>query len=253
VEALVLILIVLLLLLWLVLAVLLTGWSMWFQAAIYTESSTGLVWRGPAAASALMLVVLVWVFLAYRAPGKFRPLWETASTEQKRFDELRVPLPGGRDEVYKRRPGGEYRLGGQPKGKVLPSTPPEVVVIEDGERYTFEPDRDEHGNFKRRKVPGGSSTEPLRYRDDKGRVMEEGSLGLIQSFRAGVLFGNVLLNLAFLASAFLGFWLLLRFQWAHALGQAVVLSLLLLLFVMPQMLSQIEAVAQQRAAASRSS
>src|SRR5438132_10798814 len=97
---------------------------MWFQSAIYTEPATGLIWRGPAAASALMLVVLVWIVLAYRSPDRYRPIWESASTETvKRFDELRIPGPGGKEEVYRRQPNGEYRLNGQPRGKRLPTTP----------------------------------------------------------------------------------------------------------------------------------
>jgi hypothetical protein len=249
-EAAVLTLIVLLLLLWAVLAVLLAAWSMWFQAAIYTEPSPGIAWRGPAAASAVMLVVLVWVVLAYRAPDRYRPLWESSSSESaERFNELRIPNPSGGDEVYKRRPGtrGEYRLNGLPGGKPLPSTPPSIVVIESGQRYTFEPERDEEGNFKRHKVAGSSGEEPLRYTDEKGRVMVEGSLGQIETFRSGVFVVNVLLNLALVVAAFLGLWLVLRYQWLHALGQAVALCLLLLLFVMPQILTRTEAVARERA------
>jgi hypothetical protein len=249
-EALVLILIVLLLVVWVVLAILLTAWSMWFQAAIYTEAAPGLAWRGPAAASAVMLVVLVWVVLDYRSPERFRPLWESASTgPDTQFDELRVPGTD-REEVYRRRPGTrEYRLGGLPSGKPLPSTPPRIVVVEGDQRYTFEPERDEQGNFKRGKAAVGRGEENLRYRDEKGRVMVAGSLGQIESFHGGQFAGNVLLHLAFIGSAFLGLWLLVRFQWLHALGQAAALSLLLLLFVMPPLLTRAEAVARDRAAA----
>jgi hypothetical protein len=194
-----------------------------------------------------MLLVVIWVVLTYRAPGRFRPLWESSSTEQvKQYDELRVMVTKGKDDVYRRRPGtSEYRLNGLPSGKPLPSTPPAIVVIEEGQRYTFEPERDEKGNFKRRK--GGGGDEPLRYTDEKGRVMVEGSLGQLESFRGGVFFGNVLLNLAFVASAFVGLWLVLRFQWLHALGQAIVLCLLLMLFVMPQLLTRAEALTRSRA------
>jgi hypothetical protein len=244
----VLILVVLVLLLWVVLGVLLTGWSLWFQSALYTEPSTGIVWRGPLAASAIMVVVVVWVVFAYRAPGRFQPFWMPPSETTKPFDELRVPLPGGGEEVYKRRPGStlEYRLKGQPRGKPLPGTPSRIIVVEDGERYTFEPERDEQGNFKRRKVPGGDSDEPLVYRDEKGRVMQEGSLGRLVVFHGGRLAGNIVLHVVLLASAFLGLWLLVRFQWAHALGQAVVLSLLLLLFIVPQLLSRAETAGRAR-------
>jgi hypothetical protein len=243
---LVLILIVLLLLLWVILALLLTGWSLWFQGFLYTEPARGIVWRGPAAASAIMLVVLVWVVLVYHSPGRFQPLWEAASTEKvKQFDQLRVPV-GNKEEVFYLRPGGKYR---DRNNRPLPSTPSRVIVVEDDHRYTFEPERDENGNFKRH-LAGGRVTEPLRYFDEKGRVMTEGEgLGRIESFRSGRFIGNLLLNLAFLASVFLGLWLLLRFQWLHALGQAVALSLLLLLFVMPQLASKTEKVAHERATA----
>jgi hypothetical protein len=246
VEASVFLLIVLVLLLWVVLAVLLTGWSAWFQSAIYTESATGIVWRGPVAASAITVVVVVWVVLAYRMPGRFEPFWESASSDSsKRFDELRVPGADGKEEVFKRRPNGEYRSR---NAKPLPATPPRIIVDEDGQRYTFEPERDEQGHFKRHKIPGGDTDEPLIYRDEKGRVMQEGALGRLVVFRVGRLIGSMLLHLALFASVFLGLWLLLRFQWAHALGQAVVLCLLLLLFVMPQLLTRAEK-ARSRAAA----
>ncbi len=241
-------LIVLLLLFWLVVTVLLSAWSLWFGAYIYTEPTGGIVWRGPAAGAAITVVALLWVFLDYSSPGHFRPLWEVSSTEQVRhYQELRVPIARGRDDVYKLRPGtrNDYRRA---DGKTLPSTPPVIVVMEDDERYTFEPERDEQGNFKRHKVPGGRSDDPLRYRDEKGRVMVEGSLGQIEAFRGGRFLANVLLNLAFVAACFLALWLLLAFQWPHALGQAVGLALVLLLFVMPPLLSRAESVARERAA-----
>src|SRR5438046_2080268 len=59
-------LILILLIVWVVLIVLVTAWSMWFQSFLYTEPSPGLVWRGPAAASAVMAVVFLWVILDYR-------------------------------------------------------------------------------------------------------------------------------------------------------------------------------------------
>jgi hypothetical protein len=245
----VLLLIVILLIVWVVLAVLLTAWSMWFQGFLYTEPSTGLVWRAPAAASAIMATVFLWVIVDYRTQGRYRPIWETSSTEtSKSFPELRVPDSAGKEEVYKLRPGtrNEYLVGGVASGKKMPATPPQVIVVEGEDRAVFKPETDAKGNYLRRKTRGVE--EPLRYVDDKGRVMREGELGRMETFRAGTFIGNLIINLIFLAACFLSLWLLARFQWLHALGHAVALALLMMLFVLPPVLSKAESVAQERAA-----
>jgi hypothetical protein len=250
-------LILLVLLLWVVLTVLLSAWTLWFQAYIYSEPTSGIFWRGPAAGSALMLVLLLWMFLDYRdPPGRFRTLFESSSTDDsKRFDELRIPRDKGED-VYRHVTSsgsrGEYRLKGQPTGKVLPSRPKRVIVVEGDERYTFEPERDAKGNFKTRTTSswfGSSSSEELRYIDGKGRVMLESSLGQISTFRGGRFFGNLFLSFLLLAAFFAVLWLLMRFQWPHALGQAFVFWGVMQLFILPPVLTRVETVAKERAQA----
>src|SRR5262245_33340124 len=122
---------------WAALAVLFAAWTMWFQAYIYTESTPGALWRGPAAAAAVMVVVVLWVVLDYASPGRFQSFWESSSTEDaKPFPELRVPAAGGREEVYKLRGGsrGDYRVGGVSSGKSLPTRPAEIIVLEGSEK-----------------------------------------------------------------------------------------------------------------------
>ncbi len=241
---------------WVVLALLLTAWSMYIQATWYTEPATGLVWRGPTAAVGIMAVVALWMMLDFAAPGRYRPFWEFSSTEESKFfPEIRVPNPGsGREDVYKLRPGtrGEYRLGGLASGRQLPTRPPEIIILDGAEKSIFKPERDEKGNFKQRTTTafGRETKQPLRYVDERGRVMLEDSLGQLATFRGGWFFGNLFLNALLLIALFAALWLLLRFQWPHALGQAVVLWLLLLLFALPPLLTQVEEVAQERAAAS---
>src|SRR5689334_2423948 len=119
---------------------------MWFQSYLYTEPSTGLAWRGPAAASAIMAVLLVWVTLDYRSQsrqyrtqGYYRPIWDSTSSETaKSFDELRVIDDTGKEQVYKRRPGkrSEYHLNGDLNGPSLPSLPSKVIAIEDDGKRT---------------------------------------------------------------------------------------------------------------------
>ncbi|MFO0876483.1 MAG: hypothetical protein U0840_03840 [Gemmataceae bacterium] len=248
-----LILILLLLFVWVVLTLLLSAWSLWFQAYLYTESTPGIAWRGPAAGSAVMAIVLLWVVLAYGTPGRYRPLWEFSSSEDsKPFPELRVPTAAGKEEVYKLRPGTrvEYRLGGLSSGKLIPSRPPEIIVGEGADRAVFKPERDDKGKFKQRTTSayGRESKEPLRYLDEKGRVMLEDSFGQLTSFQPGVFLLNLLLNALLLGVLFVALWPVLRFQWPHALGQAVVLWLILLLFVFPPLLTRTETVSRERAA-----
>jgi hypothetical protein len=248
----VLILIVLILGSWVALTLLFTAWTMYVQAYLYTEPTEGALWRGPAAAGAVMGVVLLWVVFDYAAPGRFRPLWEfSSSSDAKPFPELRVPNASGKEDVYKLRPGtrGEYRLDGLSSGRQLPSRPAEIIVVEGSERHVFKPERDEKGLFKQRSTTafGREVKEPLRYLDEKGRVMTEDSPGQLTSFRGGLFFGNVLLNALLMAVLFVALWLLLRFQWLHALGQAVALWLLMLLFVLPPLLTRAEEVSRQRA------
>jgi hypothetical protein len=258
VEVAVLTLILLVVVLWVVLTILLSAWTLWFQGYIYSEPTTGISWRGPAAGSAIMLVLLAWFFLDYRdPPGRFRPLFESSSTDDsKPFPELRIPKDKKGEDVYRLVPGTrtEYRLNGHPTGKVLPSRPNYVIVVEDGERHVFKPERDDKGNFKARSASssswlGSAATEELRYIDEKDRVMVESSLGQLSTFRGGRFFGNLFLNFFFLAAWFLVLWLLLRFGWPHALGQAVVFWGVMQLFVLPPVLTRVETVAKERAQA----
>jgi hypothetical protein len=249
-------LILILFLLWAVLAALLAAWALWFQGYLYTEPAAGIAWRGPAAGSAVLLVLLPWIFLDYRNPGHFRPLFEGSSTETtKPYAEMRIPKAQGTgEEVYKLIRGThEYRLNGQPSGKPLPSRPSRLIVVEGGEKYTFEPERDSKGNFRMRPVSsswfGSSQTEALRYVDGKGRVMLESSLGRVSTFRGGRFVGNLLLNIIFFAVWFVALWVVLRFQWPHALLQAVVFWVVMMLFILPPLLTRAEEVAKERAAA----
>ena len=76
--------------------------------------------------------------------------------------------------------------------------------------------------------------QPLRYVEaGGGRVMTENSPGEITTTRTGLLVGNLLLNLAHFLAWFACFWLLLRFQWSHALGLAVVFWLVFAVVAWP--------------------
>ena len=69
---------------------------------------------------------------------------------------------------------------------------------------------------------------------------------IVTTFRTGRFLGNIFINLLFLIVWFLGLWLLLRFGWPAALGQALVYWLVMALFILPPVLTRAEEVARQR-------
>jgi hypothetical protein len=232
-----------------VLSGLLAAWTLWFQGYIYSEPAGEIYWRAPAAGAALTAFVCLWVILDYRSiqdrddEGRYQPLHNFSARETETFEYLWAPNADGRMESYVRQgnQGNQYVGKG---GRKLPSRPAKIMVSHDpnGEKRTFEPERDVKGNFKVEK------DQPLRYydADNKSRYMEEGYLGVLTIFHFSWLVMNLLLNFGFLAVWFLCLWLLLRFQWSHALGLAVVFWLVMVLIIMPMILKPAESVRKER-------
>jgi hypothetical protein len=234
-------LILILVVVWVVLTVLLAAWTLWFQGYIYSEPVGEIYWRAPAAGTALALFTALWVMLDYGTDGRYRPLHEFSFREEQWYDDLWVVNQDGKEDHFERRTDNRYR---NKNNKELPSRPNRITASnkKDGEKHVFEPDRDDKGHFK-------LENNTLRYyeRDNRARFMVEGHLGEISIFHPGWLVLNLLLNFGLLIVWFLALWLLLRFQWSHALGLAVVFWGVMLLFVLPPVLTQAENVAKQRA------
>jgi hypothetical protein len=127
--------------------------------------------------------------------------------------------------------------------RLLPDRPDKIIVVEGGQQHVFLPERDAKGHFK--VAPG----ESLRYYEEgaKGRYMVEGQWGRVASYRFGRLVLDLFLNLLHFVVWWLVLWLLLRFQWSHALGLAVAFWAVMTLFVLPPLLTRAEEVARQRA------
>ena len=235
-------LILVLLLVWFVVTVFLAAWTLWIQPYIYTEPAMGIPWRAPAAGTVVFLTVLVWVFLDYQHPERYCTFWEFSPVEYYEYPKLIVPQRQGKEDEYvrvRRGRGFVYMRGDRP----IPSRPDKVIAVkENKERDVFVPDRDANGMFK---VPEGQS---LVYRDQTGQTMLEGQLGTVEVFYPWRLIANLLLNLAHFVAWFVALWLLLRFQWSHALGQAFVLWGVMTLFILPQVLKRAEDVAGGRRA-----
>jgi hypothetical protein len=235
-------LVLVLLLVWFVFTVVLLAWTLFFQGYIYSEPAADLWWRAPAAGTVLLAFLLLWVVLDYRAPGRYGD-WYSFSfvDEEKPYPALIVPRDSKEVKYVRKKTsqGSEYLSD---RGR-LPGRPDKIIAVqEDGERDVFEPIRDAQGHFQ--EAPDGS----LHYRDSRGREMVEGYYGLVSTRRYGWLLTYMLLNFLHLVVWFLGLWLLLRYQWAHALGLAVVFWGVNTLFVLPQVLGLAERVARERAA-----
>jgi hypothetical protein len=224
---------------WLGLVVLLAAGTLWFQGYLYSEPAEQLYWRAPAAGGAVVLALTLWVVLDYRAPGRYRVWYDATAVERREpYKEIRTINADGEEEVYKAvknvRGQLEYRSG----TKLLSGRPQQVIVFEGEDKVEFKPDRDARGYFK----PGDDGV--LCYRDDRGRVMREGQFGRLDSFHWGWLLGCWVVNFLFLAVWFVTLWLLLRYQWAHALGLAFAFWGASLIFVLMPLLNYAEGVAR---------
>jgi hypothetical protein len=227
---------------WLVLMGLLAAWTLWFQGYIYSEPVGQIYWRAPAAGTALTVFLLFWIFLDYRAPGRYRGLNEFNYYEEVEYEELRILTNDNKEEVYKRGKNAQGRWEYRRGDRTLPSRPQRIVAVLGDQTYTFVPDRDAQGHFK--PAPDGS----LYYRDERGLEMKEGNPGRVRIRHTSWLVINLLLNFGHLAVWFVVLWLLLRFQWSHALGLALVFWVVTMLFVLPPVLTQAETTAKERTA-----
>jgi hypothetical protein len=236
----VLILVLIFVLVWAGLVAVLWAGSLWFQAYIYSEPDPELYWRAPAAGAALALFLALWGMLAYKSPGSYPPLFDLSPTDRQEFDKLKAQI---KDEVrtyHMRRSAQGFPEYRDERNRPLPTHPQAIIVEEDGEEHRFNPEMEQ--DEKHYKIKQGQA---LQYRDDLGRVMSEDRVGQLSIPRWGRFWGNVLLYLGFLAVWFLGLWLLLRFQWMHALGIAVVFWLVMTIVVLPMLLTKVAAVARQ--------
>jgi hypothetical protein len=222
--------------------------TLWFQGYIYTEPARGLLWRAPVAVLAVALFLTGWTYFVGKSQGHLGTLTDFYSGSDEEFTELWLTDRDGKDKDaegrtighFKRSPGQPYRYA-DGLTKQVPGRPDGILVKgkDKDEKVLFKPDRDADGNFKVEEVSGigGAMPQSLKYRDDKGRVLEEGKFTEISSFGYGRLIVNILLNGLHLIVWWLCLWLLLEFQWSHAFGIAVLVWLTTMLLLLPPLFS----------------
>jgi hypothetical protein len=207
------------------------------QGYLYSQPVEGVVWRSAAAGATVAAFFGMWCWLEATSPGRYDTLLSFSPRETLKFDKFWSERTGdrGKQEVL-------YTRGGDDRGRVVYSDPDRrpwqrsgdgsmvtaIIVEENGEKRRFEAEMDK-GTFK---IDAG---QPLRYVESDGRrrVMTDDAVGELSTTRYGLLFGNLLLNLAHLVVWFLCLWMLMEFQWPHALGLAAALCVTFSLLVWP--------------------
>ena len=229
----------LLLLLTVGVGVLFAAGTLVIQGYWYSRPVEGIAWRSAVAAVIVGAYFGLWCWLEAQWPGRYETLLRFNPTETKEFDKIWSVRTGerGTEEilftrshdargrvVYLSPDGRPWQRSGE--GGMMTT----IIVEEDGERRRFEAET-EKGAFK----------DPLRYVEvgGRGRVMTGDALGEVTVTRWGWLVGNLLLNLAHLAVWFVGLWLVLEFQWPHALGLAAALAVSFAMVVWPLIRDQV--------------
>jgi hypothetical protein len=238
--------------------------GMFLQGYIYTEPSQELYWQAPAAAGALTVFLMLWCVLVVNAEGanKSDIPYDTIFKFQPRVDLLKEPaqqiwvIKDGEKKLYKRKrfEQNKYRYFDTTTDRPLrdsdlpprtkpPGVEPDIIELEDidGERYLFHRAPSSEGSYE-------------EFVSDQGWVMkayEDGPTGNPSKFRWGRFMMALFLNFGFFLLWWLCLWLLLRFQWGHALGLGFVLWLVFTFALLPMLLTQAADVAQRNAAAAR--
>ncbi len=224
----------------LVLSVLLWAGALWLQGWLYESPGGDLYWRAPAVGVGLAVFYGLWMIVDCRTGGHCGSMYKVSVSTLKQYDQLQAVVKqngkDGPEETY-RKHGADYLLVG-PDGRLtgtrLTETPVKVIIKDGDTTMVFEPERDASKNFKRE--PGHD----LHYYDKSGRTLDEGDPGQVQQFHWDWLIWNVFFNVLHLGLWFAGLWLVLRFQWSHALGFAVCLWVVMTLFPLPMMLDYAE-------------
>ena len=247
-----------------VLSVLFWVGSLWFQAYIYESPSDGLVWRAPAAGAALAAFLALWCLLDYRtgsvqanvAKVPYDTWWDFTITKTyppqpvKKFWSVKNDQEGKEKvtEYVQRKTGGlgsglqyvDPQNDNKPWSREGSGIVQAVILEEDGRKVRFNAQLMPDGKFK---------DEPARYVEEGGtRTLTELDIkrGQMTETYSSRLVVYVLLNALHLGLWFVCFWLLLRYQWTHALGLAVVFFVATSLLVFSLLMSLTREAVRQK-------
>ncbi len=238
--------------------------TFFFQGYIYTEPSAGIFWQAPATAALLTVGYTIWCLsvafstgatpqnIPYDTPLRFTPkedmhdlngrpapkIWAIKGDRKKTGDDR----DGERVAYISKRDGPTRFHYEDTSGARRPWQAQNVIAIEiqkpDETKMRFNLVPTEVGGYREFVSPDGWVM----------REYEEGPTGTPVRFRFTRLLANVFFNAGHLVVWFLGLCLILRFQWGHALGFAVVMWLIVTLVILPMVLGYAGLVAANRQA-----
>lgn len=226
--------------------------TLFLQGNIYSEPTTGVVWRAPAAAAVLTLFYGFWAFLDYRALDPNRPdfpydtIFRFSPTETRQVDRFIARIgEEGKEVTYTRTQGGSFGSAqyvddrGRPFSRTTTEGRVEEIIVKDdkGEMH-FKPRTTKEGAYK-----SGEQFPGFYQVDGRSEMAQPGQVSV---FRWGLYLTNIFLNVMHFVLWFVCVWLLLRFQWTHALFGAVILWAAMTILVLPMLLEKTQRVAQQK-------
>ena len=245
-------------LLFLAVAVILWAGTVFLQGYLYSEPVEQIYWRAPAAGLALALFIGFWCSLDYKNPERYGSIFDVSSaSDDVTFDKFWSVRRGGPEILYTLKKkstkgrGDYYDSNGKKWNRADTEGIMEAIIVEDkeGQKIRFDAELTKDGKFK---IDPDRSTVRYIEAGGKHRIMTDSAPGWLSEPRRGQMFANIFMNLLHAVVWFLCLWLLLRFQWGHALGLALVLWLALTFFL-PPLFKKTEDLAKQKAAQPRSS
>ncbi len=269
-----LILIVILIITLVSLIAVLWGGTVFFQGYIYTEPSPGVFWQAPAVAALLTFGYSIWclsIALSSGASASNIPI-NTIFRFTPKEDMLVQPAP-----LLWAIKADPKKTGPDKDGEVVPYVSERVPDKLNSQKFRYFDIVDQHpwhgqGVIAIEIQPKTDDAAKIRFNvvvTEAGRFelvdsrraqyrhfasddgwditeFEEGPTGLPVRFRWSRFLLNIFFNGAHLVAWFVGMWLLLRFQWGHALGLAVVMWLVMTLLMLPMMLGYAGEVSEAR-------
>ncbi|MFL5246014.1 MAG: hypothetical protein ACJ8FY_28420 [Gemmataceae bacterium] len=210
--------------------------SLFIQGYFYETSSADLHWRAPAAAGAVTLFIAFFCLLAKKY--EVNTLFEFTSADETKFDQFDSIRNGKETHYIKDKSKGKFvEVQDRNRGwewNTSEGVVDSLIVKEGDQRTVFKADLTPEGRPK----DGGKI---VRFVEEggKGRFITTDPFGVITTPRPGLTLLVLLINFLHFLVWFLAIWLLLEYQWPHALLLALPFWAAMTLIALPGMVDRL--------------